>query len=60
MDKISAIHGVVPDKSMIQVNNSFLSNEPVTFVIENANNDNTNHIQTPPTILEATGRDIQS
>ena len=59
MDKISAIHGVIPDKSMIQVNNAFVNNEPVTFVIESANNDDTNKIPASATILEATGRDLQ-
>ncbi len=60
MDKISQIHGVIPDKAMIQVQqNSFISNDaPVTFVIESAN-DNDNLPKTE-TVLEAGRGNIQS
>jgi len=61
LDKISMIHGVIPDKAMIQVQqNSFISNDaPVTFVIESANNDD-DSLPTPQTLLEARASNIQS
>lgn len=60
LDKISMIHGVIPDKAMIQVQqNSFISNDaPVTFVIESAN-DNNNSIPATQTLLEARASNIQ-
>jgi hypothetical protein len=58
MDKISSINGVIPDKSMIQVNSYNVSSEPVTFVIEGANDGN-NNLPTPKTVLEARAGDIQ-
>lgn len=59
LDKISMIHGVIPDKATIQLQqNSFISNDaPVTFVIESANNDN-DSLPTPQTVLEAGRGDI--
>ena len=59
MDKVSAINGVIPDKSMIQVNSYNVNSEPVTFVIEGANDGN-NNLPTPKTVLEARASDIQS
>jgi hypothetical protein len=61
LDKISMIHGVIPDKAMIQVQqNSFISSDvPVTFVIENANNDNNTLPTSAPVLKTGTG-DIQS
>ena len=59
MDKVSAINGVIPDKSMIQVNSYNVNSEPVTFVIEGAN-DGDNNLPTPKTVLEAGRSDIQS
>ena len=59
LDKISMIHGVIPDKAMIQVQqNSFISDAPVTFVIESASNDNDN-LPKAETVLEAGRGDIQ-
>jgi hypothetical protein len=62
MDKISLINGVIPDKSMIQIQqNSFNVNDtPVTFVIENANATDTNPISAPEPVLQAGAGDIQS
>ena len=62
MDKISQINGVIPDKSMIQIQqNSFNVNDtPVTFVIENANATDTNPISTPEPVLETGTGDLQS
>jgi hypothetical protein len=50
MDKISQIHGIIPDKATIQFQqNSFnVNDQPVTFVIESAN-DNANDNQIPAT-----------
>ena len=61
LDKISMIHGVIPDKAMIQVQqNSFISTDtPVTFVIENANNDH-DTLPTSEPVLQAGTGDIQS
>ena len=62
MDKISQINGVIPDKSMIQIQqNSFNVNDtPVTFVIENANATDTNPISTAEPVLQAGTGDLQS
>ena len=62
MDKISQINGVIPDKSMIQIQqNSFnVSDQPVTFVIESANDNATdNQIPTTQPVLETGTSDIQ-
>jgi len=62
MDKISQIHGIIPDKATIQFQqNSFnVNDQPVTFVIESAN-DNANDNQIPATqpVLETGSGDIQ-
>ena len=61
IDKISQINGVIPDKPLIAIQqNAFSDNAPVTFIIENANNDyaNSNQIPTPEVIPEATQGDI--
>ena len=62
MDKINQINGVIPDKSMIQIQqNSFNVNDtPVTFVIENANATDNNPIPAPEPVLEAGAGDLQS
>jgi hypothetical protein len=62
MDKINQIHGVIPDKSLIQIQqNSFNVNDtPVTFVIENANDNDNNPIPATETVLETGKGDIQS
>ena len=62
MDKISQIHGIIPDKAMIQFQqNSFnVSDQPVTFVIESANDNATdNQIPTTQPVLETGTSDIQ-
>jgi hypothetical protein len=62
MDKISQLHGIIPDKATIQFQqNSFnVNDQPVTFVIESAN-DNTTDNQIPATqpVLETGTSDIQ-
>ena len=61
MDKISQINGVIPDKPLIAIqHNAFNDNAPVTFIIENANNDNPDGDQIPATTLipETTQSDI--
>lgn len=62
MDKINQIHGVIPDKSLIQIQqNSFNVNDtPVTFLIENANDNDTNPLSATETVLEAGEGDILS
>tara|TARA_Y100000593_G_scaffold94069_1_gene191461 strand:- start:757 stop:1233 length:477 start_codon:yes stop_codon:yes gene_type:complete len=61
MDKISQINGVIPDKSLISIQNSFnVDKTPVTFIIEGANDNSDDTIQKTPTILEAGTSDIQS
>ena len=62
MDKINQINGVIPDKSMIQIQqNSFNVNDnPVTFVIENANATDNNPIPAPEPVLQAGTGDLQS
>jgi len=59
MDKISQINGVIPDKPLIAIQQNY-DNAPVTFIIENANNDNTGSNQIPATtfIPETTQGDI--
>jgi len=61
MDKINQINGVIPDKSMIQIQqNSFNVNDnPVTFVIENANATDNNPISAPEPVLQAGAGDLQ-
>ena len=62
MDKISQLHGIIPDKATIQFQqNSFnVNDQPVTFVIESAN-DNANDNQIPATqpVLETGSGNIQ-
>ena len=61
MDKISQINGVIPDKPLIAIqHNAFNDNAPVTFIIENANNDTPDGDQLPATTLipETTQSDI--
>ena len=63
MDKISQINGVIPDKSLISIQqNSFnVDKNPVTFVIERSNNGNTDDkIQETAVVLEAGAGDILS
>lgn len=63
MDKISQINGVIPDKPLIAIQqNAFGDSTPVTFIIENANNDdsNSNQIPTPESLPEATQGDLLS
>lgn len=63
MDKISQINGVIPDKPLIAIQqNAFSDSTPVTFIIENANNDDTdgNQIPTPESLPEATQGDLHS
>ena len=61
LDKISMIHGVIPDKATIQLQqNSFISNDaPVTFVIESPYIDYLS-LSTPQTVLEEGRGDILS
>ena len=61
MDKISQINGVIPDKSLISIQqNSFnVDKTPVTFIIEGANDNSNNKIQETPTVLQAGASDIQ-
>ena len=60
MDKINQIHGIIPDKPMIQIQqNSFTNTDtPITFLIESANDNNPNEISAPSTVLEARTGDI--
>jgi len=62
LDRISQINGVIPDKSMIQIQqNSFNVNDtPVTFVIENANATDINPLPAPEPVLQTGTGDIQS
>ena len=62
IDKISQINGVIPDKSLVSIQqNSFNANDmPVTFIIENANDNDSNPLQASATVLEARASDIQS
>ena len=63
MDKISQINGVIPDKSLISIQqNSFnVDKNPVTFVIERSNNGNTDDkIPETAVVLEAGAGDILS
>ena len=59
IDKISQINGVIPDKPLIAIQQNY-ANAPVTFIIENANNDNPDSNQIPATtfIPETTQGDI--
>jgi len=61
MDKINQIHGVIPDKPLIQLQqNSFNVNDtPVTFVIEKANDNDLNPLSASEPVLEAGKSDIQ-
>jgi len=61
MDKINQIHGIIPDKSLVQIQqNSFnVSDTPVTFLIENANDNDNNPLPASETVLEARKGDIQ-
>tara|TARA_R100001244_G_scaffold95647_1_gene71714 strand:+ start:354 stop:836 length:483 start_codon:yes stop_codon:yes gene_type:complete len=63
MDKINQINGVIPDKSLISIQqNSFnVDKNPVTFIIERSNNDNSDDkIPETPVVLEAGAGNIQS
>ena len=61
MDKISQINGVIPDKSLISIQNSFnVDKNPVTFIIEGANDNSDDKIPKTATVLEAGASDIQS
>ena len=59
MDKISQINGVIPDKPLVAIQQNY-DNAPVTFIIENANNDNpdSNQISETESLPEATQGDI--
>jgi len=61
IDKISQINGVIPDKSLVSIQqNSFNANDmPVTFIIENANDNDSNPLQASATVLEARASNIQ-
>ena len=60
MDKISQINGVIPDKSLISIQNSFnVDKTPVTFIIEGANDNSDDKIPETAVILEAGTSDIQ-
>ena len=61
IDKISQINGVIPDKPLVAIQQNY-DNAPVTFIIENANNDNpdSNQISTSESIPQTTQGDLLS